>query len=213
MDSKKKATRLDTIVRRGFGLPSGYASWLDELKVRVRTTQVKAALAVNAELILLYRSIGRDILVRQDKEGWGAHVIDRLSADLRAAFPDMKGFSPRNLKYMRAFAEAWPEQEIVQQAVARLPWGHNVRLLDRVDRRDERLWYARQVIEHGWSRAILEAQIETRLHKRAGKALTNFAVTLPPPQSDLAQQTLKDRIRSVCSVRDVTMPGPYNLAA
>ena len=192
MGSKKKATRPGTIVRRGSGLPSGYAAWLNDLKTRIRTTQVKVALTANAQLVLLYWSIGRDILARQEKEGWGAHVIDRLSADLHAAFPDMKGLSSRNLKYMRAFAEAWPDEEIVQQAVARLPWGHNVRLLDRIDNRDERLWYARQAMEHGWSRAILEAQIETRLHKRAGKALTNFKATLPPPQSDLAQQTLKD---------------------
>lgn len=104
----------------------------------------------------------------------------------------MQGFSPRNLKYMRSFAEAWPDEQIVQQAVAQLPWGHNVRLLDRIDGHAERLWYARQAIEHGWSRAILEAQIESGLHKRAGKALTNFKATLPPPHSDLAQQTLKD---------------------
>jgi predicted nuclease of restriction endonuclease-like (RecB) superfamily len=130
--------------------------------------------------------------VRQDKEGWGAHVIERLSADLHVAFPDMKGLSPRNLKYMRAFAEAWPDLRVVQQLVARLPWGHNVRLLDRLEGADDRLWYIRQAIEHGWSRNILVAQIETGLHKRAGKALTNFADALPPPQSDLAQQTLKD---------------------
>jgi predicted nuclease of restriction endonuclease-like (RecB) superfamily len=153
---------------------------------------VKAALAVNAELVLLYWSIGRDILGRQETEGWGAHVIDRLSTDLHVAFPDMKGLSPRNLKYMRAFAEAWPDPRVVQQLVARLPWGHNVRLLDRLDGPDDRLWYARQAIENGWSRNVLVAQIETRLHKRAGKALTNFKATLPPPQSDLAQQTLKD---------------------
>jgi len=142
--------------------------------------------------VLLYWRIGRDILVRQKKEGWGARVIDRLSADLRAAFPEMQGFSPRNLKYMRAFAEAWSDEQIVQQAVAQLPWGHNVRLLDRIDGHAERLWYVRQAIEHGGSRAILEAQIETRVHERAGKALTNFKATLPPPHSDLAQQTLKD---------------------
>jgi predicted nuclease of restriction endonuclease-like (RecB) superfamily len=173
-------------------LPSGYASWLDDLKGRIRSAQAKAAFSVNAELVLLYWSIGRDILARQEKEGWGAHVIDRLSVDLHAAFPEMKGFSPRNLKYMRAFADAWPDRRVVQQLVAQLPWGHNVRLLDRLDAREERIWYARQAIEHGWSRDILLAQIETGLHKRAGKALTNFKATLPPPQSDLAQQTLKD---------------------
>jgi predicted nuclease of restriction endonuclease-like (RecB) superfamily len=192
VNSKKKAASRASVVRHGSDLPAGYASWLDELKTRIRTSQVKAALAVNAELVLLYWSIGRDVLGRQKTEGWGAHVIERLSADLHVAFPEMKGFSPRNLKYMRAFAEAWPDPRIVQQLVARLPWGHNVRLLDRVGKHDDRLWYARQAIEHGWSRNVLVAQIETGLHKRAGKALTNFEATLPPPQSDLAQQTLKD---------------------
>jgi predicted nuclease of restriction endonuclease-like (RecB) superfamily len=192
VSSKKKATPRAGIARPTLSLPAGYASFLDGLKARIRAAQVKAALAVNTELVLLYWSIGRDILARQEKEGWGARVIDRLSADLHGAFPEMKGFSPRNLKYMRTFAEAWPERRIVQQLVARLPWGHNVRLLDRVEERDERLWYARQAIEHGWSRNTLLAQIETGLHARAGKALTNFTATLPPPHSDLAQQTLKD---------------------
>ena len=174
------------------GLPVGYASFLDDLKTRIRAAQVKAALAVNSELVLLYWRIGRDILARQKKEGWGAQVIDRLSADLRAAFPEMQGFSPRNLKYMRAFAAAWTEPEFVQQVAARLPWFHSCTLLDRVKEPGAREWYAHQAIEHGWSRNVLLAQIETGLHTRAGKALTNFEATLTPPHSDLAQQTLKD---------------------
>jgi len=189
---RKKSAPTRAVVRAGTPLPAGYASFLDGLKTRIRAAQVKAALAVNAELVLLYWRIGRDILVRQDKEGWGARVIDRLSADLRAAFPEMQGFSPRNLKYMRAFAEAWPEPAFVQQVAAQLPWFHNCTLLDRVKGKDVRAWYARQTIEHGWSRNVLLAQIETRVHERAGKALTNFKGTLPPPHSDLAQQTLKD---------------------
>lgn len=192
MSSKKKAAPRATIVRHGSGPPAGYASWLDELKSRIRATQVRAALAVNAELVLLYWSIGRDILSRQEKEGWGAHVVERLSADLHVAFPEMKGFSPRNLKYMRAFADAWPDRRVVQQVAAQLPWFHSCVLLDRLKEPAHREWYARQAIEHGWSRNVLVAQIEMGLHKRAGKALTNFADALPPPQSDLAQQTLKD---------------------
>jgi len=174
------------------GLPTGYAPFLAHLKTRIRAAQLKAALAVNAELIVLYHSIGRDILARQVQEGWGAQVIDRLSADLRAAFPEMKGFSPRNLRYMRAFAAAWADEAIVQQPVAQLSWSHNVILLERVPRAQLRLWYARQALEHGWSRNTLVAQIETGLHKRAGKALTNFEQTLTPPHSDLAQEALKD---------------------
>ena len=180
------------MVRRRSALPSGYASFISSLKTRIRAAQVKAALAVNAELVLLYWSIGRDILARQDKEGWGAHVVERLSADLRVAFPEMKGLSSRNLKYMRAFAEAWPDRPIVQQVAAQLPWFHSCVLLDRVKNHEHREWYARKAIEHGWSRSVLVAQIETGLHRRAGKALTNFRATLAPPRSDLAQQTLKD---------------------
>ena len=182
MSGKKSPTRAAAV-----SVPLGYTSFLDEVKARIRAAQVKAALAVNAELVLLYWRLGRDILARQKKEGWGAQVIDRLSADLRAAFPEMKGFSPRNLKYMRAFAAAWPEPEFVQQVAARLPWFHSCMLLDRVKQKVAREWYARQAIEHGWSRNMLLAQIETALHARAGKALTNFEATLPPPRSDLAQ--------------------------
>ncbi len=187
--SAKKTTPSRAVSRR---VPAGYAAFLDEVKARVRAAQVKAALAVNAELVLLYWSLGRDILARQKKEGWGAQVIDRLSADLRAAFPEMAGFSPRNLKYMRAFAAAWPDAAIVQQVAAQLPWFHTCTLLDRVKQPATRNWYARQAIEHGWSRNVLVAQIETRLHERAGKALTNFGATMPPSRSDLAQQALKD---------------------
>ncbi len=184
-------------------VPLGYDDFLRELKARIRNAQVKAAVVVNSELVLLYWRIGRDIRLRLATEGWGTQVIDRLSADLRALFPDMEGFSPRNLRYMRAFAEAWPDEAIVQQAVAILPWGHNVRLLDLVKDRAQRLWYVRKAIEHGWSRAILVAQIETALHRRSGKALTNFKATLAPPQSDLAQETLKDPY-----VFDFLMLGP-----
>lgn len=170
----------------------GYASLLAGLKERIRTARLKAAVAVNQELILLYWSIGRDILARQGAEGWGARVIDRLAADLRRDFPEMTGLSPRNLKYMRAFAEAFPDAGIVQQVVARLPWGHAVKLVEAVKSPGERLWYARQAVEHGWSRNVLVHQIEGGLHARQGKALTNFARTLPAPQSDLAQELIKD---------------------
>ena len=155
----------------------GYAALLSELKARIRSARLRAAMAVNQELILLYWSIGRDILARQSAEGWGARVIDRLAADLRRDFPDMTGLSARNLKYMRAFAEAWPDEPIVQQAVARLPWGHNVRLIEAVKGPDERLWYARQAVDHGWSRNVLVHQIESGLFARQGNAITNFART------------------------------------
>lgn len=153
--------------------------------------RVKAALAVNKELVFMYWQMGKEILNRQDNEGWGAKVIDKLAKDLKAEFPDMKGFSSRNLKYMGAFAEAYPDKQIVQQLVAQIPWGHNVRILDKVKDDNERLWYIQQTIENSWSRAVLEYQIESKLYSRQGKAITNFEQALPKPQSDLAQQILK----------------------
>ncbi len=134
--------------------PNGYVNWLADLKTRIHTAQQRAALAVNRELVLLYWQIGGDILERQAKQGWGAKVIERLAHDLRTAFPDMKGFSPRNLKYMRAFAEAWPESEFVQGVLAQLPWYHQLALLDKLRSGDERRWYAAKAIEHNWSRNV-----------------------------------------------------------
>lgn len=173
-------------------LPEDYVAFLQELKERIRTAQIKAALAVNRELVLLYWSIGRDILARQQEQGWGAKVIDRLSADLRREFPEMKGYSPRNIKYMRAFAEAWPEEAIVQQVAAQIPWFHNCILLDKVKDPEQRLWYIQATQEYGWSRAVLEHQIASQLYQRQGKAISNFDRSLPPSQSDLARQLLKD---------------------
>lgn len=175
--------------------PDGYADWLTELKRRIHGAQQRATLAVNRELVLLYWQIGRDVLVRQAQQGWGAKVIDRLARDLRVAFPDMKGFSPRNLKYMRAFAEAWPDEAIVQQVAAQLPWSHQMILLDKVPTPDARRWYAAKAIEYGWSRNILAMQIESGLMVRSGAAVTNFAARLPSPQSDLARESLKDPYR------------------
>ncbi|MCL5671406.1 MAG: PDDEXK nuclease domain-containing protein [Acidobacteria bacterium] len=169
-----------------------YESLLRDLRRRIQAAQLGAALSVNRELVLLYWSIGRDILTRQKQQGWGSKVIDRLAEDLRKAFPEMTGFSPRNLKYMRAFAGAWPEEPIVQQLVAQIPWGHIVRILDYAKLPTEREWYIRQTIQNGWSRNVLVHQIESGLYRRQGKALTNFAKALPAPQSELAQQIIKD---------------------
>jgi predicted nuclease of restriction endonuclease-like (RecB) superfamily len=169
-----------------------YEEFLGELKERIRQAQVRAALAVNRELIFLYWQIGRDILWRQQQQGWGAKVIERLAADLRKAFPEIKGFSSRNLKYMRAFAEAYPDEEFVQQTAAQIPWFHNCVLTDKVKDSGEREWYIRQTIQQGWSRNVLVHQIESGLYHRQGKSVTNFERTLPKPQSELAQQIIKD---------------------
>jgi predicted nuclease of restriction endonuclease-like (RecB) superfamily len=176
-------------------MPEGYADWLADLKTRIQTAQIRAALAVNRELVLLYWQIGQDILQRQAEQGWGAKVIDRLAHDLRTAFPEMKGFSRTNLLYMRAFARAWPDTVIVQQLVGQLPWGHNLVLLDKLKTSEERNWYLSKAVEHGWSRNVLVMQIETRLIDRRGQATTNFANRLPAPQSDLARESLKDPYR------------------
>ena len=174
-------------------IPSdAYERFLTDLKTLIKTSQIKAVLAVNSELIQLYWKIGCDILQRQQQEGWGSKVIDRLSQDLKREFPTMKGFSPRKLKYMRALAEAYPDEEIVLRVIAQIPWGHNQSLLNKLNTLDQRLWYAQKSIENGWSRNILELQIDSNLLARQGEATHNFERTLPPEQSDLTQNLLKD---------------------
>ncbi|MEQ8423891.1 MAG: PDDEXK nuclease domain-containing protein, partial [Cyclobacteriaceae bacterium] len=192
-------------------LPSNYQQIINSLKEKIRRARFKASLAVNKELVATYWEIGCVILEQQKKEGWGAKVIDRLSSDLRAEFPEFKGLSVRNFKYMRAFAEAYPEfgmgQQpaaqmqtghnnpsitIVQQLAAQLPWGHHQILLDKVKEPSQRLFYIQHCAENGWSRNILAEQIASNLYERQGNAITNFKDTLPDLQSDLAQQTLKN---------------------
>ncbi len=172
--------------------PAEYSAFLQDLKARIRGTQLHAALALNSELVLLYWRIGKEILAQQRRHGWGAKIIDQLARDLKVSFPDMRGLSPRNLKYMRAFAEAWPDEQFVQQVAAQIPWFHNCVLIDKTTTVVEREWYIRKTIEHGWSRSVLVHQIESRLRDRQGTAITNFSRTLPKPQSDLARDILKD---------------------
>jgi predicted nuclease of restriction endonuclease-like (RecB) superfamily len=199
------------------GLPADYAAFLESLKGRVQQAQTKAMLSVNRELIQLYWDIGRLIVDRQERAGWGQRVLERLADDLQRAFPGVSGFSRSNVFRMRAFYVAYRSPEKVAQpvrqtkaarnvaqpvrqfaeegppqAVAGLPWGHNVVLLQKIKDPVQRLWYAAKTLEHGWSRAVLTVQIETDLFTRQGSAVTNFSATLPSPQSDLAQQSLKD---------------------
>jgi predicted nuclease of restriction endonuclease-like (RecB) superfamily len=169
-----------------------YTEFLEQLKEHIATSRYKAALAVNSKLILLYHYIGTEILKRQKEYGWGAKVIDQLSKDLKSIFPEMKGFSARNLKYMRKFAEEYPDVEFVQEPLAQLTWYHNVTLLEKIENREVRLFYIKEAIEHGWSRNIMVIQIELGLHRRKGEAITNFKDKLPLPQLDLAHYTLKD---------------------
>ena len=173
-------------------LPEGYSEFLLDLKQRIKESQLKAAISANSELILLYWDIGKEILKRQDKEGWGSKIIERLSTDLKEEFPGMKGFSPRNLKYMRAFAQNYPEREFVQEVLAQITWYHNIAIFEKIKKPEEREWYIHKIVEHGWSRNILVHQIESGLYHRQGRGISNFSRTLPSPQSDLARQTLKD---------------------
>lgn len=248
------ARKNKTAPAKRLGLPADYPGFLESLKARVRQAQTKAMLSSNRELIALYWDIGRRIVERQEREGWGKRVVDRLAADIQQAFPGIRGFSPGNVWRMRAFFLAYrstqpiltqPARElahdtkvaqavrklgesllaqtapkskcrslaqaaretaesiqsqvltelnvpILPQAVAEIPWYHNVILLEKVKDADQRLWYAAKTLEHGWSRAVLTVQIESDLYGRQGKAISNFAGTLPAPQSDLAQQSLKD---------------------
>ena len=173
-------------------MPADYADWLTGIKTRIHRERLRVVLTSNAAMVVLYWDIGQSIIAKQAAQGYGTRVIDRLASDLREAFPDMKGFSPRNLKYMRAFAAAWPDRELVQRIVAQLSWGQNITLLEKLDTPEDRLWYAAHTVEHGWSRNILAVQIETRAHLRHGKAQNNFPATLPPETSDMAAQIFKD---------------------
>jgi predicted nuclease of restriction endonuclease-like (RecB) superfamily len=182
--------------RRSDTLPAGYPVFLAEIKARIVGARTRAVLAVNSELIRLYWEIGHEILDREQREGWGSGVINRLASDLRREFPGITGFSRSNLHYMRSFAEAWPleggSQEIVQQPVGQLPWGQNIALLTKLKDREARLWYATMAVRHGWSRKVLEAQIATDLRGRQGSALTSFEHVLPEPDSELVRDAIRD---------------------
>jgi predicted nuclease of restriction endonuclease-like (RecB) superfamily len=173
-------------------LPDDYPRLLAELKGKIRSAQWTAARVVNTQLIELYWTIGKAILERQNAEGWGTRVIDRLSDDLRAAYPDMTGLSRSNIHYMRQMAAAWCVSATVPQAVGQLPWGHIRVLLDKLDTPDAMDWYARAAVAGGWSRNVLLNQIMGRARDRAGGAPSNFELALPGEDSELAAQIAKD---------------------
>lgn len=199
---KNEAAAFPAVPGKG-ALPRDYAAMLEALKERIRTEHLRVALSANAAMVLLYWDIGRKILERQERVGWGAKVIDRLAHDLSAAFPEMKGLSPRNFKFMRAFAEAFPDIEIVKQLVSQIPWGHIIRLMQKVKDPEDRLWYVRKTLENGWSRDVLVMQIESGLHRRVGGTVNNFALTLPPEDSDLASQVFKNSNLYLAAVDDL----------
>ncbi|MGC1182905.1 PDDEXK nuclease domain-containing protein [Legionella sp.] len=173
-------------------IDASYITFFNSLKHRVEASRYRAVLKVNQEVILLYHHIGTQILQSQAEHGWGAKVIDQLSKDLKSAFPEMKGFSSTNLKYMKLFAENFTHEEISQQAADQLPWFHLVTILVACKEKPARSFYMDKAIAHGWSRQRLVAQIESNLYSREGKAITNFNNQLSSPLSDLANNTLKD---------------------
>jgi predicted nuclease of restriction endonuclease-like (RecB) superfamily len=189
---QKKRNIGNVMLRNALSLPKDYAMWIAGLKQRIAGARQRALFAANEEQIRLYHDIGREIMENQEKQGWGAKVIDRISADLRAAFPDMKGFSSRNLKYMSYFAKMCPDLRIGQQSAAQLPWFHIVTILTKLSEPLLREWYAREAVHSAWSRDFLEAQIKSRLHLRQGAAVTNFKKRLPSSQAGLAANILKD---------------------
>lgn len=171
-----------------------YLAIFKNLKDRIILSQQKAIVSVNKEMILLYWEIGNEVLINQKREGWGTKIIELLSKDLKKEFPDSKGFSERNLKYMRKFAETYPNRVFVQEVLAQLTWYHNITIFEKIKNETTRNWYIESCIENGWSRNVLVHQIESELYERqiSGNKSTNFAQTLPKPQSELAEQTLKD---------------------
>lgn len=173
-------------------MSDNYLQFIEEIKNEIRRQRVSVVLNANSSMICLYWNIGKAILEKQENEGWGAKIIDRMAKDLKDAFPDMSGFSPRNIKYMRKFAECWPDFEIVQRVVAQLPWRTNIKLLDKLNNVESRIWYAYKTLENGWSSTILELQIQSCLMERSGKSVNNFVVALPPMDSDMANQIFKD---------------------
>lgn len=169
-----------------------YLDFIEEIKEEIQKQRLKIVLNANSSMICLYWNIGKAILQKQDEEGWGAKVVDRMAKDLKDAFPDMSGFSSRNIKYMRKFAKCWPNFEIVQQVVAQIPWRTNMKLMDKLNTQEERLWYAQKTIENGWSSNVLDFQIQSKLIERTGKSINNFPIALPPEDSDMADQIFKD---------------------
>ncbi|MCR1842113.1 PDDEXK nuclease domain-containing protein [Murimonas intestini] len=173
-------------------MSDAYLKFIEEVKAEIQRQRISVVLNANSSMICLYWNIGRAILKKQEEEGWGAKVIDRMAKDIKGAFPEMSGFSPRNIKYMRKFAESWPDFEIVQRVVAQIPWRTNRMLLDKLDSMESRIWYANKAIENGWSSNVLDLQIQGGLMERSGRSVNNFPAALPPADSDMVNQVFKD---------------------
>lgn len=197
---KKAKKVLAKVEKPGVISASDYTETLEQLKRTIHESQLRAIISVNKELVLLYWNIGRTICQKQEQDGWGSGVIERLGSDIQKAFPGIEGFSRTNIFRMRAFYTSYAKSppaggqfaDSPPEILLSIPWRHNSALIEKLKDIKERLWYAQKTIENGWSRSSLEMWIENDLYKRQGKAITNFKRTLPEPQSDLAHNTMKD---------------------
>ena len=177
-----------------------YKQWLTDLKFRIRNSQIKAALKVNTELINLYWELGKEIASKQEQSQWGDGLIKQLSSDLQQEFPEMKGFSTTNIKYIKRWYSFYNQditigQQVVDQlreTVSQIPWGHNLRIIIQCKSIEEAFFYIHKTIENGWSRSILELHIKQQDYQRTRHSVSNFSRLLPTVQSDLAQELLKD---------------------
>lgn len=189
---KKKEKVIIPVAPNLSEMDKGYTDFIENMKKEIQRQRASVIFSANVSMICLYWNIGKAVLDKQSEEGWGAKVIDRISKDLKESFPDMNGFSPRNIKYMRKFAECWRDFEFVQRVVAQIPWRTNISLIDKLKNEESRIWYAYKTIENGWSKAVLDVQIETKLLERTGTAVNNFSSSLPAMDSDMVNQSFKD---------------------
>jgi len=171
-----------------------YNDFIKQLKQKIQTSQIKASIRVNEELLKLYWDMAQMIIAKQKESSWGDSIIQKISSDLKEEFPNIKGFSVTNIKYMRNWYLFWNDSNRPQvvDEIFKIPWGHNREIITKLKETQEAIYYVKQTLHYGWSRAVLVHQIESRLYHREGKAVTNFETKLPPPQSDLAKATLKD---------------------
>ncbi|DAB30028.1 MAG TPA: hypothetical protein CFH84_06250 [Sulfurimonas sp. UBA12504] len=173
-------------------LESSYITFLSEIKGKIQTAQIKASIKVNEELLRLYWELAQMIVIAQKTAVWGDNLIEQMSNDLKAEFPDMKGFSATNIKYMRNWYLFWQNRPQLVDKIFKIPWGHNREIITKMKHPEEALFYVQKTVENSWSRSVLVHQIESQLYHREGKAISNFDAKLPQPQSDLAKAILKD---------------------
>ena len=187
----KNTDYIESEVKRVLMNSSEYISIVENIKREIKAAQYRAAIHANVDMLLLYHDIG---CVINEHKLWGNRFIDNLATDIRIDFPESKGYSVRNLKYMAKFAETYPNREFVQTVSAQIPWSHNIAIIEKVKDPEQRIWYIQKTAENGWSHNVLIHQIESGLYQRQVLVdkVSNFESRLPSPQSELAAQTMKD---------------------